>query len=66
MVREATEAARPVTDKRHPVTRTCPRCDGSGEVILNSSYYRDPQCEYPVMCSMCLGDGEVDLEDEDD
>lgn len=47
------------------VTRVCPNCQGYGEVYLNDSYYRDPQCAYPVMCGTCNGIGEVEEEEDE-
>lgn len=38
---------------------TCPECKGECEFIRNDSPDGDPQCEYPVPCHLCGGDGEV-------
>lgn len=51
--------------------KECPDCRGLGEVYMAPAYYgrgaygrHDPQDEYPVMCALCRGIGEVD-DDED-
>lgn len=30
--------------------RTCPTCDGAGELTANTSHNGDPQCDEPVPC----------------
>lgn len=53
------------TDKHAASTdlEDCPECDGTGEIILNSSLINDPQCEYGETCWMCKGTGEWDDRD---
>lgn len=38
---------------------TCPECKGAGEQMLNASSIDDPQCQYPVPCFYCWGEGSV-------
>ena len=54
---------------RHPhitrdrIVRTCPDCEGAGELIHNDTnphgYGPDPQCDEPVECEACDGTGMV-------
>lgn len=37
----------------------CPACEGAGEFTANASSNGDPQCEYPVPCDRCCGEGEI-------
>lgn len=37
----------------------CLHCEGAGEFIHNDSHLRDPQCDYPVPCDRCWGEGFV-------
>ncbi len=41
----------------------CPECEGSGEVIVNLTdphgYGPDPQCDEPITCARCAGNGWV-------
>jgi len=43
--------------------RSCPRCDGGGEVTWNPSVRNDPQCEESATCPVCRGRGEVDADE---
>jgi hypothetical protein len=37
--------------------RRCPTCEGAGEVTVNTSARRDPQCDEPATCPepACIG-----------
>jgi len=37
--------------------RTCPQCDGGGEVTWNPSPINDPQCDKTATCPRCDGSG---------
>jgi len=40
--------------------RTCGRCHGEGEIQVNPSWRRDPQCVIDVRCPDCHGTGEIE------
>jgi hypothetical protein len=45
---------------RRPVQQTkterrCPTCEGAGELTVNRSARRDPQCDEPASCPDCIG-----------